>query len=130
VRLGIVAAFSVLLLALATAAFAAQASSTSLVIRVFPDGVTKKETSRTWTLSCNPARGSLPDRVDACRRLLAMKRPFRPTPPNAVCTLIYGGPAVAHIAGTLRGARVSRWFNRRNGCEIARWERVRFLLRR
>jgi hypothetical protein len=100
-----------------------------LTIRVFPAGPAHKTQARTWTLSCDPARGTLPDRASACRRLLAIKQPFRPTPRDAACTQIYGGPAVAYVKGTFRGAPVARSFNRKNGCEIERWQRVRFLLR-
>jgi hypothetical protein len=125
-RLG-TAAF-VLSLALVSGA-GAGTGSTSLVIRVFPDGPPKKATARTWTLSCKPARGSLPRPADACRRLLAVKHPFALTPAGTACTQIYGGPAVAYVAGTFRGHPVERWFNRKNGCEIARWNRVRFLFR-
>jgi hypothetical protein len=116
-----------LVLTLAFASAASGAGSTSLVIRVFPDGPQKKATARTWTLSCNPARGSLPNSGAACRKLLALKAPFAPTPPKTACTQIYGGPDVAYVAGTFRGHPVERWFNRKNGCEIARWNRVRFL---
>jgi hypothetical protein len=33
----------------------------------------------------------------------------------------------AFVRGTFRGRRVSTRFARRNGCEIARWDRVAFL---
>jgi hypothetical protein len=115
----------VLLLVLVSSASGAR--STSLLIRVFPDGVPKKATARTWTLSCSPARGSLPNAAAACQKLLALKAPFALTPPKTACTQIYGGPEVAYVVGTFRGHPVERWFNRKNGCEIARWNRVRFL---
>jgi hypothetical protein len=54
--------------------------------------------------------------------------PFAPTPPATVCTQIYGGPQEALITGTFRGRRVWARFSRRNGCEIARWNRIAFLL--
>jgi hypothetical protein len=31
------------------------------------------------------------------------------------------------VTGRFRGVRIRARFNRRNGCEIARWNRVRFL---
>jgi hypothetical protein len=43
------------------------------------------------------------------------------------CTAIYGGPQRARVTGRLRGYPVRATFNRTNGCEIARWDRVRFL---
>jgi hypothetical protein len=107
---------------------AAPPPATNLIIRVYPAGVKKPQTARVWTLACKPPRGSLPKRDSACRRLLALKAPFRSIPRNAVCTQIYGGPAVAHVSGTYKGKRVAPWFRRTNGCEIARWNRVRFLL--
>jgi hypothetical protein len=43
------------------------------------------------------------------------------------CTEIYGGPAVAHVRGTFRGRPVDAWFNRSDGCEVGRWNALRFL---
>ncbi len=99
------------------------------MIRVWPKGIKKTKRVRTATLACRPAGGSLPRPGAACRLLLATKEPFRRTPRRVACTEIYGGPAVAHVLGTFKGRRLSRWFNRKNGCEIARWDRVRFLFR-
>ena len=65
----------------------------------------------------------------ACRRLLAAGRAiFAPTPPGTACTQIYGGPQIAVVTGTLAGRRVWARFRRRDGCEVARWNRVAFLL--
>src|SRR5919198_4610550 len=104
---------------------AALVASTSLHIAVWPEG--PHGPKRAWTLRCDPVGGTLPHRATACRRLAAISRPFRPVPKDAVCTEIYGGPQTALVTGRLRGSRVGARFNRRNGCEIARWERVRFL---
>jgi len=43
------------------------------------------------------------------------------------CTDIYGGSAVAHVRGTFRGLPVDAWFNLSDGCQIGRWEALRFL---
>jgi subtilisin inhibitor-like len=129
VRVALLLALSVVVGVVTAGVAAAPPPATNLIIRVYPGGVKKPQTAHVWTLACKPARGSLPNRADACQRLLALKAPFRPTPRNAVCTQIYGGPAVAHVSGTFKRQRVSRWFRRTNGCEIARWNRVRFLLR-
>lgn len=81
------------------------------------------------TLRCNPARGTVPKPAAACRRVLAAGRGiFGPTPPGTACTQIYGGPQQAVVTGTLAGSRVWARFMRRDGCEIARWNRVTFLL--
>jgi hypothetical protein len=100
-------------------------ASTSLHVTVWPHG--RKGASHSWTLRCAPAGGTLPRRTSACRRLARLSHPFRPVPPNVACTDIYGGPQTALVTGRLRGHRVRASFNRRNGCEIDRWNRVRFL---
>jgi hypothetical protein len=82
--------------------------------------------TKVWTLTC-PDRGTLPRPRRACERLAAIKNPFAPVPKSAACTLVYGGPKVADVSGRFRGRRVSAHFSRTNGCEIARWNRVRFL---
>jgi Subtilisin inhibitor-like len=82
--------------------------------------------TKTWTLRC-PRGGTLPNPDEACRRLEALEHPFAPTPKSAACTLIYGGPQTAEVRGTYRGQPVKARFSRENGCELARWNRVRFL---
>jgi hypothetical protein len=85
--------------------------------------------THTWTLRCGPAGGTLPKPGVACARLAGLRDPFAPVPADAVCSMIYGGPQVAHVRGTYRGRTVRTAFNRRNGCETARWNRVAFLFR-
>jgi hypothetical protein len=85
--------------------------------------------TRHHTLHCSPAGGTLPRAADACTRLAGLNAPFAPVPPNTMCTQIFGGPQVAHVSGTFRGHTVRTTFNRRGGCEIARWNRVSFLFR-
>ena len=97
----------------------------TLTITVWPGG--PDEGSRTWTLRCSPTGGTLPARVQACRRLARMNAPFRPVPKDVACTQIYGGPQEAFVRGTFRGRRVWARFNRRDGCQIARWDRIAFL---
>jgi hypothetical protein len=101
-------------------------ASTSLHITVWPAGAGmpgKKE----YTLRCTPAAGTLPKPGAACRNLLQLRRPFAPTPRAVACTQIYGGPARALVTGRFRGGLVRARFSRKDGCEIARWDRVRFL---
>jgi hypothetical protein len=101
-------------------------ASTSLNITVWPDGA-DNAAKRTYTLSCAPAAGTLPHHVDACTTLMKLQRPFAPTPPNIACTQIYGGPQEALVTGSFHGSPVSARFSRKDGCEIERWNRVRFL---
>jgi hypothetical protein len=108
-------------------AAAAERGTASLRIAVWPQGNGNAAEARRWTLRCGPVSGTLPRRARACRRLLALERPFRPVPRGAACIQIYGGPQVAEVRGRLRGQRVASTFSRRDGCQIERWNRVRFL---
>jgi hypothetical protein len=100
--------------------------STSLQVTVWPNGADHSP-KRTYSLRCAPVGGTLPFRAAACRRLAALKAPFAGTTKNMACTEIYGGPEEALVTGRLRGALVRARFNRRDGCEIDRWNRVAFL---
>ncbi|MFD6528500.1 SSI family serine proteinase inhibitor [Streptomyces sp. NPDC060184] len=94
-----------------------------------------------YELTCAPAAdtrsgtragGDHPDAQAACDRLAeaegAGEDLFRPVDKDAMCTQMYGGPATARITGTWRGRPVDTTVNRRNGCEIARWNALRPLL--
>ena len=98
------------------------AAPTDLVIRVWPQGQGR---SRTWTLRCEPAGGSLPAARAACSRL--NREALRPLPPDTICTQIYGGPQRARITGRIDGEPIDARFSRSNGCEIHRWDSVRYL---
>jgi hypothetical protein len=99
--------------------------SASLSIEVWPNGPNGRRIR--GTLGCAPPRGSLPRPALACRRLAALRDPFAPVPKDTACTAIYGGPQVARVRGSLRAMRIDARFNRRNGCEIGRWNRLAFL---
>jgi hypothetical protein len=99
---------------------------TALTITVWPSGLDGP--SERWTLRCGPVGGTHPTRLAACRKLNATSAPFRGVPKDAVCTEIYGGPAVARVTGRFKGKRVWAEFRRRNGCEIHRWDRLLPLL--
>jgi hypothetical protein len=101
-------------------------AATALTIAVSPGN---GGATRHWTLHCGPAAGTLTHAADACARLSLLSAPFAPVPPKMMCTAIYGGAQVARVNGTFRGHRVRATFNRRGGCEIARWNRVSFLFR-
>jgi hypothetical protein len=88
----------------------------------------ERGTPTRWTLRCQPAGGTLPRAAEACTRLSGMKAPFRPIPSDAVCTEIYGGPQEAIVAGRYAGNRIWVKLLRRNGCEISRFNRLRFLI--
>jgi Subtilisin inhibitor-like len=99
---------------------------TVLQIKVWPHGK-NREALREWRLHCDLAGGTHPTPEKACEQLFALADPFVPTPPDAVCTAIYGGPVVAEVEGLYRGETVDARFTRTDGCEIARWDRHAFL---
>ncbi|MFE3033694.1 SSI family serine proteinase inhibitor [Streptomyces canus] len=82
---------------------------------------------RTYEVECHPARGTHPDPAGACAGLDRNTRwgrdTFAPVPEGSVCTMLYGGPATAHVTGTWAGRPVDARFDRSNGCETARWDR-------
>lgn len=117
-----------LIAALALAAPAAGAApTTQLTITYWASGQ-GTGTSLRWTLQCGPAGGSLPRPATACAKLAETRAPFAPPRSDQVCTEIYGGPQVAIVAGRYEGRRVWVKLQRRNGCEIARFQRLRFLV--
>lgn len=99
---------------------------TVLQIRAWPQGKDRGAV-REWRLHCDLAGGTHPAPQKACEQLFDLAAPFAPTPRDAVCTEIYGGPAVADIEGLYRGETVDAEFTRTDGCEIARWDRHAFL---
>ncbi len=101
------------------------ASGTSLTVITWPQGPPAPRVVK--TLRCDPAGGTLPRAAAACRQLAALDDPFTPVSPGSVCTQIYGGPREALVVGRHAGGRVWTRFNRRDGCQIARWNEHRFL---
>jgi hypothetical protein len=101
-------------------------ASTSLHITVWPAGVGQPG-KKVYTLNCAPVGGTLPKRAAACTKLMRVARPFAPTPKGTACTMIYGGPQEALVTGRFRGNLVRAHFSRKDGCELARWNAVRFL---
>lgn len=84
----------------------------------------------TYELACDPDGGTHPNPAGACDRLAELasqgENPFvssprRSSPRRSMCTMMYGGPATAHVTGTWQGRAVDARFQRTNGCEISRW---------
>ncbi|MFD9389727.1 SSI family serine proteinase inhibitor [Streptomyces sp. NPDC060000] len=82
----------------------------------------------TFEVYCHPGRGSHPDVGGACRAVDRNTRwgtdTFAPAPSGGVCTMRYGGPATAHVTGRWAGHPVDATYDRSNGCEIERWDRL------
>lgn len=106
----------------------AQTAETSLSITLWEQGREQKAAPTRWTLRCDPVGGTLPRRAAACDRLSKLAQPFAPLRKDLICTDVYGGPQQAVIAGRHEGRRVWVALAARNGCEIARWNRLKFLL--
>jgi hypothetical protein len=100
----------------------ATAAATDLVVTVWPQGQGRL---RKWTLTCDPVGGTLPRPAAACSQLTP--EALRPLPRDTICTQIYGGPQRARVTGRVDGRAVDARFSRSNGCEIHRWDSVRFL---
>ena len=103
------------------------AASTSLHITVWPDGMGPQAAKKVYNLQCAPVGGTLPKRAAACTKLMRVQRPFAPVPRGMACTMIYGGPQVALVTGRFRGNQIRATFSRKDGCQLARWNRVGFL---
>jgi hypothetical protein len=111
-------------LATCTSGSAGTSSRTALTVTYWENGMSSAH-RKTWTLGCNPARGTLPRPAVACRRLAAGGvKLFASIPSDVACTQIYGGPQVARVVGTVIGKRVWATFSREDGCAISRWERL------
>ncbi|MFJ5041724.1 SSI family serine proteinase inhibitor [Streptomyces parvulus] len=82
----------------------------------------------TFELYCNPGGGTHPDPEGACAAVERDTRwgqdAFAPVPEGSVCTMQYGGPATAHVTGVWAGRPVDVTYDRRDGCEISRWDRM------
>lgn len=82
----------------------------------------------TYELACHPGGGDHPDVRGACAALDRNARwgkdPFAPAPEGDLCTMQYGGPVTAHVTGTWAGRSVNARYDRSDGCEIARWDRL------
>jgi hypothetical protein len=100
-----------------------------LTITVWPQGRGVGNPVSSARLNCHPPGGTHPRPARACRRLFAHLDALKPVPPTSICLGIYGGPRVAYVRGQVAGRRVRAWLNRKNSCEIKRWDALGILLR-
>lgn len=122
---GLVLLTALLLTVGAGPATARSTARTSLTVTFWAEGQSTTAGKDVWTLTCDPAGGTLRRPGRACQRLTSGGRAlFAPLRKGLICTQIYGGPQVALVTGTLAGHRLWARFQRRNGCEIDRWNRL------
>lgn len=93
-------------------------------ITVWPEGRGDEKPVRNLMLRCGPSGRSHPAPALACRRLFANLRALQPVPIDRVCANRQGGPQQAFLRGRVRGRQIRAVFNRRNECEIERWDRL------
>ncbi|MFF7735186.1 SSI family serine proteinase inhibitor [Streptomyces sp. NPDC007984] len=121
-------------------AASAQPGGADLLSPVLPDGAPDRDhltvtvrnagdgADGTFELYCGPDGGSHPDPSGACDALERDTRwgrdVFAPSPEGGFCTMQYGGPATAHVTGTWAGRPVDARYDRRDGCQISRWDRL------
>ena len=118
---------TVLVAAIGCGAGAGATATTELKISYWAEGPAAGNVKR-WTLRCGPAGGTLPRPGAACEKLAALRSPFAPVPRDAMCTQQYGGPQEAVVQGTYRGRAVWTRLTMRDGCQIARFKRLSFLV--
>jgi Subtilisin inhibitor-like len=103
------------------------APATELTITFQPQG--EDGEAREATLTCDPPGGTHPAAETACEALASQASALEPTPGDAVCLEVFGGPQTAKVRGTVVGETVSARFSRENGCEIDRWDALEPVLR-
>lgn len=97
-------------------------STTELTVTFWPQG--PDGPAQEATLTCDPPGGTHPDPERACGVLASNADALVPPGPDVACTQIYGGPEEAKLEGLFLGEQIEASFNRRDGCEINRWERL------
>ena len=102
---------------------AATKNSLTIIYQESPESKAQK-----WTLKCQPTAGSMKTAKIACRKLLKISNPFAKADPNQMCSEIYESAEVATVKGTWNGKKVSASFAKNNGCEITRWNTLKFLI--
>ena len=76
------------------------------------------------------ATGFLAARAHTACDLVAVQKALLTSQPDPrrACTLIYGGPEVARVMGTVDGQSVDRGFQRADGCGISDWSEMKALI--
>ncbi|HXV95564.1 MAG TPA: SSI family serine proteinase inhibitor [Gaiellaceae bacterium] len=100
--------------------------ATEVTITFRPEGLDGESVEA--TLTCEPAGGTHPSPEKACTALAADPAALEPVAPDTACTMIFGGPEQATVVGVVNGEQVDAAFERSNGCELDRWDRMAAVL--
>jgi hypothetical protein len=100
--------------------------ATEVTITLWPAGPDGESVEA--TLTCEPAGGTHPSPEKACTALAADPAALEPVPADMACTMIFGGPEQATVVGVVNGEQVDAAFERSNGCELDRWDRMAAVL--
>ncbi|CAB4911467.1 unannotated protein [freshwater metagenome] len=111
------------MVAISPNSFATTKNSLTITYQQTPESKVQK-----WTLKCQPTAGSMKNSKSACRNLLKISNPFAKADPNQMCSEIFESAEVATVKGTWNGKKVSARFAKTNGCEITRWNTLKFLI--
>lgn len=107
----------------------ATGTAAALQIDVWPDGV-GGAVHRRYALGCGPVSGDLPGAAATCANLAAVPNPaslFAPPNPHKECPRGTAGRAVVAVRGEFAGRAVHTTSSLANGCDIARFARLRQL---
>jgi hypothetical protein len=91
-------------------------ASARLHVTLNPTGGTGPVQS--WDVTCPSAT-----HASACAALTASPDAFTAPPATTACTMIYGGPQVLTVDGSVGTRRINYTTGRTNGCEIAAFAR-------
>lgn len=81
-----------------------------------------------WTLTCDPAGGTVSDASAACTTLLALKKPFATPPGHQICPNILRSSGQITVTGTWFGEKIHRVV-RDGGCDFALYGTLTKILR-
>ena len=102
-------------------------SDKSVVLKV--EVMTSSGKQYLWNVRCNPQSGNHPELKSVCSNLKvkSVRSFFNYTKPD-LCTQIYGGAARASVIGSIYGKAVRLSIDKRDGCGIALWKQLDFIL--
>jgi hypothetical protein len=81
-----------------------------------------------YTLTCDPAGGTVSDPAAACARLMRGTSLFGPLPVHVACPMIMIDAGSATVTGTYLGRLVHETIVD-GGCDISRWAKLRDVFR-